>query len=219
MPFEDASEESQEMLPHTWKYSYDEQGRLTEIIEKSTGGNVNTYTFDHSQSGKIIESAVYNGEGDPQQTTYFIDTDGYVTKVKTDFTVYSYKYKDGNVVSMTESEGGQPVTFKWKDGNIVSSTRTYSDGVDEVTTYTYTDIPLEANFDYGYSFTWFGAERVHLLSKGFNCKNYVATMTNDHPIEDEYTHDKDKDGKVKMIHYHRCGDTYNSEAEITAVIK
>lgn len=88
-----------------------------------------------------------------------------------------------------------------------------------MTNYTYTNIPIDVNYDYTLSFNWFGVDYIDLVSKGFTTKNFVETMVNDQPIEDDFKYETDKNGKVKKVLYHRCGDNYNSDADITVEVK
>ena len=94
----------------------------------------------------------------------------------------------------------------------------FGDEYVEVTTYTYTDIPLEGNFEYVQNFNWCGLNHINKISKGFNSKNHIKRIVNDHPLEDEYAYEKDNEGNIKLVTMSRCGDNYSQNVEIKAVI-
>lgn len=217
VPYEDATEEDEEMKTAVTVYSYDSEGRVASISYKGEDEAYNV-TFDYSTPGKVLRVIKYDGGSEDYVVTYFIDDDGFVTKVQDETTTVTYKYKDGCVTDVVKGNKEGSVKLTWKDGNIVTSTKTYSDGFKEVTSLTYTDIPLEANFDYALCYTSFEDPYVHLISKGFNCKNYIATESNDHPIEDEYTYEKDKDGQIKQVTYNCARDNYCNNGIVKVVI-
>lgn len=217
IPVEGATDDDYEMKTTIINYTYDEYGRIAKIDYEVDDDHC-TVDFDYSKQGKVVQTTRFDSSDDAYVDTYFMDKDGYATKVEGGSGSYTFKYRDGHLVESDKADSDGPITYEWKDGNMVSVSVPYSDGYVEVTTYTYTDIPLEGNFDYGRNFNWCGLEYIHLVSKGFNSKNYIATLVNDHPLEDEYNYERDKDGNVTLVTMSRCGDNYSQNVEIKAVI-
>ena len=219
IPIEGATDEDYEMSTTVTHYTYDEQGRIVKVEYDLEGDDHCTVTFDHSKAGQVVETTRFASGEDAYVNTYYIDKDGYVTKVEGSIGVITFKYKDGRLAESDKDNGDSFITYEWKDGNMVSTTARYSDGYEDVATCTYTDIPLEGNFDYGQNFNWCGLDYVHIVSKGFCSKNYIKTMVNDHPLEDEYAYKQDKDGKVVLVEMGRCSDNYSQDVKVKAIIK
>lgn len=217
IPVEGATDEDYEMQTNVTEYSYDEEGRVVQI--KNTADDANSIsTFDYSQPGKVIETYKYSDEEEPLTNTYYMDKDGYVTKVEGYLGTFTFKYKDGHLIESNSSDNDGAITCEWKDGNMVTVTHPFGDEYVEVTTYTYTDIPLEGNFEYVQNFNWCGLNHINKISKGFNSKNHIKRIVNDHPLEDEYVYEKDNEGNIKLVTMSRCGDNYSQNVEIKAVI-
>lgn len=219
VPIEGATEEDEKFKYRTMTLEYDDDGRVAMITIDAENESTAVTTFDYNKPGKVISMTSFEGEDyEPDIKTYYLNNEGYVTKVEQYGSTYTFKYKDGHVVECTAGDC-YPIKATWKDGNMVKVERYFDEVGSEVTNYTYTNIPIDVNYDYTLSFNWFGVDYIDLVSKGFTTKNFVETMVNDQPIEDDFKYETDKNGKVKKVLYHRCGDNYNSDADITVEVK
>lgn len=123
----------------TWKYTYDEQKRLTKVENYYEGEFDKAFDYDYSTPGKLFITRT-----DQEPLEHHLDSEGRITRAywsATDYAGYTYN-ADGLMTKIIEHYDGADHD-KWDievvDGNIMKHTRYNSSGdVDRIKTFAYT---------------------------------------------------------------------------------
>lgn len=208
----------------SWTFSYDDQGRVTEIANSWEGGAPDMITYDYSEAGKLT---ITKGSS---VTNYTLDSKGRVSRelwnsAGTEYAEYKYDEATGILSKVIEHYDGEDhLKFENKinKGNITNRIRYFDDGVtvreDRVFEYTIANNPSDIQQVFTVDSQWKNAGGLFGLSTNKLAKNYVRLVSSDPDSRYGVTFDYTFDDQNRVATFTKNGTSSGgSFSETTAL--